>query len=387
MQAAVKYATPRGIRHTFCAHRTPGRRTRLTFDLDCCFCYPEQGVVVRGRPIFHQDKCMIIKWHRLFGLGLMDYFEGTEYDVEVEKDLSIKQQFLDVVVVEKGRTRHVRKIQKPCDGLENMCRFNLLTFKSLHEPLDLWAVEELVGHYVNFRKLIGQEKVAPQEIQLYAVCTRHPQALEKHRLLIPVQKGIYDLEVLSRRVRVIVLSQVSKAKQNALWALFSCNEERVTYGVNYYDWNRSDWSSTLSHLYHRYQHEDINMSYTREDFERDVLEDNLKRFSAEKILSYFSTEDRLAGLRPEDRLAGLRPEDILKHYGPEERLVDLAKQEVIQMSERKGVTTILSRQLQCRFKNIPAWTQDKIAQADRPTLETWSLRVLDAQSLDDVFGP
>ena len=95
----------------------------------------------------------------------------------------------------------------------------------------------------------------------------------------------------------------------------------------------------------------------------------------------------MAGLRPEDRLAGLRPEDILKHYGPEERLVDLAKQEVIQMSERKGVTTILSRQLQCRFKNIPAWTQDKIAQADRPTLETWSLRVLDAQSLDDVFGP
>ena len=158
----------------------------------------------------------MIKWHRLFGLGLMDYFADTAYDVEVEKDLSAKQQFLDVLVIEKKRTQRVREIREPCDGLENLRRFNLVTFKSLHEPLDTWTIEELVGHYVNFRKWIGLERAAPNEIQLYAVCTRHPQKLGKCCLLRPIQAGVYDLEVLNRLVRVIVLSQVSRARRNSL---------------------------------------------------------------------------------------------------------------------------------------------------------------------------
>lgn len=27
-----------------------------------------------------------------------------------------------------------------------------MTYKSLHESLDAWAIEELIGHYVNYRK-------------------------------------------------------------------------------------------------------------------------------------------------------------------------------------------------------------------------------------------
>lgn len=43
----------------------------------------------------------MIGWHRLFGLSLTDYFTGTDYTVELEKDLSLKQQLLDVVIIEK----------------------------------------------------------------------------------------------------------------------------------------------------------------------------------------------------------------------------------------------------------------------------------------------
>jgi len=346
----------------------------------------------------------MIKWHRLFGLGLMDYFADTAYDVEVEKELSVKQQFLDVVVIEKKRAQRVREIPEPCDGLEDLRRYNLLTFKSLHEPLDIWSIEELVGHYVNFRKLIGLEMAAPDDIQLYAVCTRHPRKLEKCLLMRSVRAGVYDLEVLSRPVRVIVLSQVSRAKRNALWALFSNNRESVTYGTRQYKWQRSDWSSTLSYLYQRYQYEGMKMTYTLEDFRKEVLKDNLETFSAEEILSHFSLEDRLAGLRPEDRLAGLRPEDrlaglrpedrlaglrpedVLKHYKLEERLVGSDEQEVILMGERKGESAILTRLLQRRFGDIPTWAQEKIAKADLATLEEWSLRILDTQSLEDVFA-
>jgi len=34
-------------------------------------------------------------WHRLFGLVLTDFFTGSPFIVELEKDLSIKAQFLE----------------------------------------------------------------------------------------------------------------------------------------------------------------------------------------------------------------------------------------------------------------------------------------------------
>ena len=52
---------------------------------------------------------------------------------------------------------------------------------------------------------------------------------------------------------------------------------------------------------------------------------------------------------------------------------------------QKGKAEMLSSLLQHRFKDVPTWTHDKITKADLPTLEEWSLRMLDAKSLKDVF--
>ena len=38
-------------------------------------------------------------WHRHFGLLLTDFFTGSPFVVELEKDLSIKKQLLDVVIL------------------------------------------------------------------------------------------------------------------------------------------------------------------------------------------------------------------------------------------------------------------------------------------------
>jgi len=45
---------------------------------------------------------MIVNWHRLFGKALIDLFTNTPYEVELEKDLSLKRQFLDIVVIKKN---------------------------------------------------------------------------------------------------------------------------------------------------------------------------------------------------------------------------------------------------------------------------------------------
>lgn len=53
---------------------------------------------------------------------------------------------------------------------------------------------------------------------------------------------------------------------------------------------------------------------------------------------------------------------------------------------QKGEATMLTRQMQRRFGAVPEWVSEKVAKADLPSLEEWGLRVLDAQSLDEVFA-
>ena len=81
-------------------------------------------------------------YHRHFGLLLTDFFTGSPFVVELEKDLSLKQQYLDVVIIRKRRGRFVGQLP---DGLDDLAEHNLITFKSHHEALDDWALKELTG--------------------------------------------------------------------------------------------------------------------------------------------------------------------------------------------------------------------------------------------------
>jgi hypothetical protein len=44
-------------------------------------------------------------YHRYFGLIWFDFFQGSAIEVETEVDLSLKQQFLDLVLIRKGPNR------------------------------------------------------------------------------------------------------------------------------------------------------------------------------------------------------------------------------------------------------------------------------------------
>ena len=62
------------------------------------------------------------------------------------------------------------------------------------------------------------------------------------------------------------------------------------------------------------------------------------------------------------------------------------QQEWLQTGELRGEATILTRQLQRRFGDLPAWATEKIDKADSYSLEEWSLRILDAPTLDSVLA-
>ena len=52
----------------------------------------------------------------------------------------------------------------------------------------------------------------------------------------------------------------------------------------------------------------------------------------------------------------------------------------------QGEASIVRRQLNRRFKELPPHVEERLEQAGREELESWAERVLDAHRLEDVFG-
>jgi hypothetical protein len=260
-----------------------------------------------------------INWHRLFGLVLIDFFTDSPFRVDLEMDLSKKEQRLDVVVVRKRPGRFGGRLP---DGLDNLAAHNLISFKSHQEALDDWALKELTGHYVNYRKQVSpsMQRLLPEEVfRMYAVCARYPHNLAG---LVPWQElrtGVYQCRRGTDVIRVLVAGQLPRAEQNALLHLFSGAQEQVNYGVQHYRKRSADGSSVLRQLLTIYRQEGVLMSYTMEDFRRDYAKEHFKDLTPQEqreALEGLSAEQwrhLLAGLPTERRqqlLAGLSPEEI-----------------------------------------------------------------------------
>ncbi|WPL15339.1 hypothetical protein Thiowin_00230 [Thiorhodovibrio winogradskyi] len=277
-------------------------------------------------------KAPLRQWHRAFGIALMDVFAGAPWTVELEVELALKSQLLDVAIIDStGPPDQRQPTPELPDGLERLRAHNLLTYKSHHEALTPWVLDELIGHYVNYRKhkIDGEGKLQPPDVfGLYAVATRSPEGLaRRHGLQTTAWDGVYDLPWGAHVVRVIVLNAIAKHPRNAPWELFASEQDRMRCGLEHYrarhrDPRRRGHWDLLEHLYLLYRHEAPIMAYTMEEFIRDTHEmaiDEAIRSDPESILKRFDPEDRLKGLDadvvlnrydPEDRLKGLDPATI-----------------------------------------------------------------------------
>ncbi|WP_200382083.1 hypothetical protein [Thiococcus pfennigii] len=200
---------------------------------------------------------------------------------------------------------------------------NVLTYKSHQEPLDAWALDELIGHYVNDRKLLAapaSERLLPEPaFQLYAVATRTPRklvdALPPGAVQPTAWPGVYDLQWGARTIRLIVLGEVAEHPRNAPWELFSLQLDRLRHGLTHYQARSALAGELLYRLYLAYRLELPNMSYTIEEFIRETHREVIAHLTPEErraILEQTPPEERLRGLPPEERLRGLPPEERLR---------------------------------------------------------------------------
>ncbi|MCP4350398.1 MAG: hypothetical protein GY795_33435 [Desulfobacterales bacterium] len=255
-------------------------------------------------------------WHHLMGMALNDFFSGTSYEVRVEEDISKKKQILDVLIVRRGDGNQPDELP---DGFEELAAHNLLSYKSMHEPFDDWAGDELLGHFVDYRKQVSPslKKLLPKtDFRLYAVSTRYPKKLAEQVRFEPVKEGVYDILWGVRKIRFIVTSRIPKEKRNALWLMFSAVQEKVRYGVSNYEGKMDEMGSTINQLLIKYRAGGINMPYTVEDYRKEVkrnvlnsmtpdeiLSELLKKASSEKILENFPLDELL-------KVKGFSPDEI-----------------------------------------------------------------------------
>jgi hypothetical protein len=247
------------------------------------------------------------EWHRLFGLLLTDVFTGSPFTVEVERDLSEQQQFLDVVILRRGRGRLSFRLP---DGMDRLADHNLVSFKSHREALDTWAMKELIAHDVAYRKLVSpspSELLPEERFRLFAVCSRFPHNLSGQVPWQRIQAGVYDCRWGTDTVRVIVAGELSREAHNAPLHLFSASPELVGFGSSHYQRRSETISLLLGQLFQRLEGEGFTVTFTMEDFRRQVLRDEFAKLTPEQ------RRDVLQALTPEERLAGLSVEQI-QHY-------------------------------------------------------------------------
>jgi hypothetical protein len=294
-------------------------------------------------------------FHRYFGLILSDQLLDSPFQVELEFDMSVKKQLLDVLVVRRMSSVRFDSSQLP-DGLTDLADYNLITFKSHHEALNAWAIEELLGHYVNYRKIASDSVdegrlLAESRFKTFAVCARRPAKLFRQIEPTRLSEGVYELLWGVRSVRVVVANELPESSQNTFVLLFSAAKKRIEYGAKGFRRRSDDISTVINELFQSYTTEGIPMPYTIDDFNMELFgrlpkAKQLKlvqSLNPEDVFQRFKPEERMQGLNPEERLKGLKPEERLKGLKPEERLQGLKPEEMLQSLSKKDIEEYLAR--------------------------------------------
>jgi hypothetical protein len=227
----------------------------------------------------------------------------------MELDLSLKQQFIDLILIRKGPGPLPRPLP---DGFEDLAAHNLLTFKSHQEALDSWALWELVGHFVNYRKQVSpslQDLLPEDDFRLFAVCARYPHNLAQQVALTPLRDGVYEVQGLALRIRVVVVHQLPLEEHNAMLHLFSAREELLRYGREHYRPHSQETSTLLYELFKAYS-EESDMPDKLKEFVRQSIDELLTSLPAEELRKRLSVEERLKGLSAEEMIRALPPETL-----------------------------------------------------------------------------
>ena len=285
-------------------------------------------------------------WHCLLAHALKELLGPVNIQVMTEVQVVPEPPRADLILLRReGKTWTKEQQRCLADGLRDTDAERLLIEFKYTESITEHSIKKLLV----YDYLYGEsEKLGRDSLQSFLVSAKTPSTdiLSRYGFEPSAQKGVYISEApLVSSIRVLLLNEMTDEPHNALLKCFSSRQKEK--GKAFETMNRrvlpSQDSAALAW---------VTAGLLRVMMDRTL--DNLE-------------------------LTGWTPDDVVK-LGKE-----WIESKVIEFTLREGEVRMFLRLLQRRFGDTPTWAREKIEKADLPTLEEWSLRILDAESIEDVF--
>ncbi|MBF0294499.1 MAG: DUF4351 domain-containing protein [Magnetococcales bacterium] len=306
-------------------------------------------------------------WHCLVGATLKALLEPTGIEVRTEVPLLSFPPKADIILIQRregGRTELQNMLM--ADGLRDLNVDRILAEIKITESMNEAALIQASLYDAWYRICENLEKHQLRTVIISAATARKP-FLQRFAFKPVGPNGVYESTPLwGEPVRIIFLNELENSPRNAPLKFFSSRKEerkKAFAVVNEVGLIR------ISTPFH----------YIMSGLRSTVMRHSLRHLDNAGI-----TPDSVMrmGRRMFEATLDLMPEEELSAFPKLEHLLGRERQE----SEQKGEAKILARQLQRRFGSLPTWASEKIAKATSQSLEEWSLRLLDAQSLEEVFA-
>lgn len=177
---------------------------------------------------------MKIHWHRFFKVGLRQLFSGSCFEVIDEFDLSDQVQRVDFAIIRRNDSNlPFPDVESLPDGLQRLRDHNLVTYKSMNEGFDRFALNEFIGHAVAYSKLQANDEWRnfSDELGLIVVSTRQPTTDVIKKLLISTDKeDLYQIDCIGWDVTCVVINRAPETDRNWLWELLHGDRSRWKSG-------------------------------------------------------------------------------------------------------------------------------------------------------------
>jgi hypothetical protein len=306
-------------------------------------------------------------WHCLVGATLKSLLEPVGIEVRWEVPVITLPPKADIVLIQRkehGRTEEQRMLL--ADGLRDLDVDHILAELKITESLNEETLSWVSMYDTLYRDTINLKRHQLRSVIISAITPRR-EYLERYAFEPVGPNGVYVTE--SRwgdTVRLLLLNELSDESHNAPLKCFASRHEEQ---------KKAFATIKASGLFK------ISDSFSQ-------ITTGLWRLIMRNALN----NPEMEGVTPEYVMQlGKEWFESMVEATPDEELFSLPKFEHRLVQEHRdgrqeGESAILVRQLQRRFGNLPAWASEKIAKAEPPALEEWSLRILDATTIESVLA-
>lgn len=289
------------------------------------------------------DKTKKTCWHCLLAHALKELLHPLNIQVLTEVQVVADPPKADIILLRRdGSTWTKEQSDSLADGLRDTNAETLLIEFKYTESVNKNTFEKLFVYDYLYRE---SEKLKAHHLQSFLVSAKTPNTdiLARYGFKPTEKKGVYISKIpFFSAIQVLLLNEIEDKPHNAVFKCFASRQKEKNKAFE-----------TMNH--------------------------HVLPGRTSTALAWVTTgllEIMMGKTLDNPEVTGWTPEEV----------IELGKKWIESKVFQEAESKMLLRLLQCRFGEVPNWAKEKITKTDRATLEEWSLRFVNAKSLEDVFG-